>query len=169
MFGWNASPGFFYDVTKKMLELLKTMRPSDFPEEMRAALGPLGEAGPIEEPRTYPVRDPPPDPAAGLGPREDADDPFSTGAVFIDDFIVVTPHREGERRAKALGMAMLWVCYQFFWLSPAGFPGVRQGPQVPSLGLGARHPGHALGPQPAHHLPYPGEAGGAEQTTRARP
>jgi hypothetical protein len=122
VFGWNASPGFFYDVTKKMLELLKTMRPSDFPEEVRAALGSLSEAGPIEEPLTYPVRDPPRDPAAGLGPREDADDCFSTGAVFIYDFIVVTPHREGERRAKALGMAMLWVCYQFFWLSPAGFP-----------------------------------------------
>jgi len=68
------------------------------------------------------VRDSPPDPGACQGTQEKADDRFSTGVVFIDDFIMVTTHRAGERRATALGMAMLWVCYHFFGYPRPGFP-----------------------------------------------
>ena len=39
VFGWTASPGFFNDPTRAVLALLKSLRPSDLPEERRAQLG----------------------------------------------------------------------------------------------------------------------------------
>ena len=124
VFGWNASPGFFYRWALKMVEYVRATRPSDITDDLMEKLELLKQIEVEEPPPAEEIVALPADPDAeeefrreGLAAHGDA--PFDVNE-FLDDMLAVDVNRDGRlRRATA---AMLLAHYDLFGWPRDGKP-----------------------------------------------
>ena len=124
VFGWSASPGFFYRWAKKMVEYVRATRPSDITDDLMDKLELLKQVLVEDPPEPQEIVTLPPDPEAleefrreGLEAHGDA--PFHADN-FLDDMLNIDLNRDG--RLKKATAAMLLAHYDLFGWPRDGHP-----------------------------------------------